>query len=114
MREKIEPNTSPTLTRRHALECMAWAGTGILWTVSGGIPRSLGLLDTAEAAEVSRSAMTFLQISDSHLGFDKEARVTAVDTLTEAIGNAGRKKKPTSSLAYEWGRAGGWTCAGRY
>jgi len=34
--------------------------------------------------------------------------------LTEAIGNAGRKKKPTSSLAYEWGRAGGWTCAGRY
>ena len=27
-------------TRRGALKCMLWAGTGILWTVSGGIPRS--------------------------------------------------------------------------
>ena len=75
----------PALTRRHALECMAWAGTGVLWTVSGGIPRSLGLLDAAQAAETSQSAVTFLQISDSHIGFDKEKGVTAVDTLTEAI-----------------------------
>lgn len=74
------------LTRRHALECMAWAGTGVLWTVSGGIPKSLSLLDAAEAAEVSRGGITFLQISDSHVGFDKEKEVTAVDTLTEAIG----------------------------
>ncbi|MGN6583738.1 MAG: metallophosphoesterase family protein [Rhizobiaceae bacterium] len=74
------------LTRRHALECMAWAGTGVLWTVSGGIPKSLSLLDAAEAAEVSQGGMTFLQISDSHVGFDKEKEVTAVDTLTEAIG----------------------------
>lgn len=77
--------TSPALTRRHALECMAWAGTGVLWTVSGGIPRSLGLLDAAQAAEVPQSALTFLQISDSHLGFDKEKPVTAIDTLMEAI-----------------------------
>ena len=33
----------PPLSRRGALKCMAWAGTGVLWTVSGGIPRSFGL-----------------------------------------------------------------------
>ena len=35
-------------TRRKVLECMTWAGTGLLWTVSGGVPRSLGLVDQAD------------------------------------------------------------------
>jgi len=86
MSKETRDGASPTLTRRHALECMTWAGTGVLWAVSGGIPKSLSLLDAAEAAEMSQSATTFLQISDSHVGFDKEKEVTAVDTLTEAIG----------------------------
>jgi 3',5'-cyclic AMP phosphodiesterase CpdA len=72
--------------RRHALECMIWAGTGVLWTVSGGLPRSLNMLGSAQAAEAAASGLLFLQISDSHVGFDKEANVTAIDTLNEAIG----------------------------
>ncbi|MGZ5907929.1 MAG: metallophosphoesterase family protein, partial [Reyranella sp.] len=72
--------------RRHALECMIWAGTGIIWTLSGGVPKSLNLLDEAQAAEAVASNFTFLQLSDSHVGFDKEAKVTAIDTLNEAIG----------------------------
>src|SRR4051794_35165291 len=59
--------------RRHALECMIWAGTGVLWTLSGGVPRALGLVGDAAAAEVVASPFTFLQISDSHVGFDKPA-----------------------------------------
>jgi 3',5'-cyclic AMP phosphodiesterase CpdA len=74
------------LSRRHALECMVWAGTGVIWTLSGGIPKALNLLDEAQAAEAATSNFTFLQISDSHVGFDKEAEVTAIDTLNEAIG----------------------------
>ncbi len=85
MRANKESGAGFAPTRRHALECMVWAGTGVLWTVAGGVPRSLSLLDAAQAAEASQGAMTFLQISDSHVGFDKEAEVTAVDTLTEAI-----------------------------
>ena len=73
-------------SRRHALECMIWAGTGLLWTVVGGVPKSLSLLGTADAAEAAAQGFSFLQISDSHVGFDKEAAVTAVDTLEEAIG----------------------------
>jgi 3',5'-cyclic AMP phosphodiesterase CpdA len=72
------------VSRRHALECMLWAGTGVLWTVSGGVPKSLNLLGRAEAA--TPSSFTFLQISDSHVGFDKAANPNALATLQEAIG----------------------------
>jgi 3',5'-cyclic AMP phosphodiesterase CpdA len=74
------------LSRRHALECMVWAGTGIMWMMVGGVPKSLSLLSEAQAAEAVQQGFTFLQISDSHVGFDKEAKVTAIDTLGEAIG----------------------------
>jgi hypothetical protein len=81
------------VTRRHALECMIWAGTGLLWTVAGGVPKSLSFLDSAEAAEAS--GFTFLQISDSHVGFDKPANPHAVDTLKEAIAKVSAlKTKP--------------------
>jgi 3',5'-cyclic AMP phosphodiesterase CpdA len=70
-------------TRRKVLECMTWAGTGVLWTISGGVPHSLGLVDEANAAEAK--GLTFLQISDSHMGFDKPANPNVKGTLEEAI-----------------------------
>ncbi len=73
------------VSRRHALECMIWAGTGVLWTIAGGVPKSIGLLGSAQAAEAATSGFTFLQISDSHVGFDKPANPHALDTLQEAI-----------------------------
>jgi 3',5'-cyclic AMP phosphodiesterase CpdA len=72
-------------TRRKVLECMTWAGTGILWTIAGGVPRSVGLIDEAAAATASRG-LTFLQISDSHVGFDKAANPHVDKTLEEAVG----------------------------
>jgi 3',5'-cyclic AMP phosphodiesterase CpdA len=71
-------------SRRKVLECMTWAGTGVLWTVAGGVPASMGLIDGAVAAEPS--GLTFLQISDSHVGFDKPANPNVLSTLEEAIG----------------------------
>jgi 3',5'-cyclic AMP phosphodiesterase CpdA len=72
------------VSRRKLLECMAWAGTGVLWSISGGIPRSLGIIDQAVAAEAR--GLTFLQISDSHVGFDRPANPNVLGTLEEAIG----------------------------
>ena len=71
------------VNRRKVLECMTWVGTGVLWTVSGGIPHSLGLIDEAVAQEAN--SLTFLQISDSHVGFDKPANPNALGTLEECI-----------------------------
>ena len=72
------------LSRRGALTCMVWAGTGLLWTLSGGVPKSIGLLGDAFAAVPA--GFTFLQISDSHVGFNKPANPDALGTLREAIG----------------------------
>jgi 3',5'-cyclic AMP phosphodiesterase CpdA len=71
-------------SRRKILECMTWAGTGVLWTVIGGVPRSVGIIGTAQAQSVK--GLSFLQISDSHVGFDKPANPNAIGTLEEAIG----------------------------
>jgi 3',5'-cyclic AMP phosphodiesterase CpdA len=70
------------VSRRKVLECMTWAGTGVLWTVAGGVPTSLGIMGEAAA---QTTGMTFLQISDSHIGFDKPANPNALGTLEEAI-----------------------------
>ena len=72
------------VSRRKVLECMTWAGTGVLWTISGGVPHSLGIVN--EAMAQSAGGLTFLQISDSHMGFDKPANPNAKGTLEEAIG----------------------------
>jgi Icc protein len=73
---------SSGLSRRGALECMVWAGTGVLWTLSAGVPKSLGLLGDALAAEPA--GFSFRQISDSHIGFNKPANPDALGTLREA------------------------------
>ena len=70
--------------RRTVLKCMAWVGTGLLWTIAGGVPRSLGIIDQAIVAEQKHSLM-FLQLSDGHVGFEKSANPNALGTLEEPI-----------------------------
>jgi len=72
--------------RRRFLECMAWAGTGVLWTVSGGVAASVSL-DQALAAPARGKVkpFTFLQVSDSHIGFAKPANPDARATYREAV-----------------------------
>jgi 3',5'-cyclic AMP phosphodiesterase CpdA len=74
------------LDRRGFLECMAWAGTGMLWTVTGGLLGSAVLPNRAGAAELNKmGSFSFVQISDSHIGFNKEANKDVTGTLKEAI-----------------------------
>jgi 3',5'-cyclic AMP phosphodiesterase CpdA len=71
------------VNRRKVLECMTWAGTGVLWTIAGGVPHSLGIMGEAQAQEAK--GLTFLQISDSHIGFHLPPNSNALGTLEEAI-----------------------------
>ena len=80
--DKKNPGKAGT-SRRGMLKCMAWAGSGIVWTVSGGVPRALGLGE-AFAAE-AMDGFTFVQISDSHIGFNKDANPDPNGTLQAAI-----------------------------
>jgi hypothetical protein len=81
-----DPDT-PTLTRRQALKCLAsWSGAAVVWTVAGGVPRALGATrgDTPMAA-TQAGALTFVQISDTHIGFRKDANPDVVGSLRRAI-----------------------------
>ena len=72
-------------TRRGLLKCMAWAGTGIVWTVAGGVPRGLSLGLGGEALAAPMDGFSFVQISDSHIGFNKEANPDPNATLQAAL-----------------------------
>src|SRR5262249_2311172 len=89
-------NIAPSLERRGFLKCMTWAGTAMVWTVAGGIPRSR-LIGSAEAATTDFS---FVQISDSHLGFDKPANPNVTATLQDALGNVSAMPKQPAFMIH--------------
>jgi hypothetical protein len=71
--------------RRGFLKCMTWAGTAMVWTVAGGIPRShLVGIGRVEAAE---TGFSFAQVSDSHLGFNRPVNPNVTSTFQQALGH---------------------------
>ena len=74
--------------RRGFLQCMAWVGTGAVWTMSGGVLKGMPLGQAAHDADGARRGsgdLRFVQISDSHIGFDKPANTDVTATLRAAI-----------------------------
>jgi 3',5'-cyclic-AMP phosphodiesterase len=89
----IEHPSSPNLagsSRRGFLKWLDWAGTGIVWTVAGGIPQgsALGLGGSALATEAEE--FTFIQISDSHIGFKGAVNPNPAGTLQQALDRIAR------------------------
>src|SRR5207248_2777436 len=77
-----------SIDRRHFLQCMAWVGTGLVWTLAGGLPMSSRLARAAEATTAAAGdgdGLMFVQISDSHLGFDKDPNHDVAATLQIAV-----------------------------
>ena len=85
MSDYIENNNNDDgIDRRGFLKCMAWAGTGVVYTMAGGLAVSR-MLGTARAADAPAGDFTFVQISDSHIGFNKDANPDVVGTLKQAV-----------------------------
>jgi 3',5'-cyclic-AMP phosphodiesterase len=78
-------NAAQGATRRRVLKCMAYAGAGVLWTVSGGVPRAIRL--GGGEALAATGDFSFMQISDSHIGFKVEPNPDPAATLREALGH---------------------------
>ena len=70
-------------SRRGFLKCMTWAGTGLVWTLAGGVPASIGM--EAAAAATKAKPFSFVQVSDSHVGFSKPFNPDSRVTFREAI-----------------------------
>ncbi len=93
-KDVILENSSDGIDRRGFLKCMAWAGTGLVWTMGAGIPAS-SVFGLAKDKKGATSDFTFVQISDSHIGFDKPANTDVNATLQAAIDKINKlEKKP--------------------
>ncbi len=90
------------IDRRGFLHCMAWAGTGLLWTVSGGVLASKTLAQIAKTGDSLPIAtdLSFLQISDSHIGFSKEANKDVTATFQIALDRINAMPTPPSFLIH--------------
>lgn len=87
MSDYIKENLNPDgVDRRGFLKCMAWAGTGTLCIMQGGVLKSFAFGAGAEHnAALAKADFAFAQISDSHIGFNKAANPDVTATLREAI-----------------------------
>jgi 3',5'-cyclic-AMP phosphodiesterase len=87
--------------RRGFLKCMAWAGTGTLCIVQGGVLKSFAL---SQVRNMDQSKMqgdlSFVQISDSHIGFDKPANPDVTATLREAIAKINGLNEPPAFVLH--------------
>ncbi|HVD62240.1 MAG TPA: metallophosphoesterase [Gemmatimonadaceae bacterium] len=75
-----EASNHSDIDRRGFLRCMAWAGTSMVWSMNGGVPRSA---ITGDAS--AKDDLFFVQISDSHIGFNKAANADVTETMRRAI-----------------------------
>ena len=73
------------IDRRGFLRCMAWAGTATVWGMAGGIPKSFSVSRLSSLTKAERMSIFFVQVSDSHIGFNKEANKDVTATLSEAV-----------------------------
>jgi len=78
------PHSEDGIDRRGFLSCMAWAGAGLVWSFSGGVPASQLFAATGHQ-QANGADFTFVQISDSHIGFDKAANSDVTATCQAAI-----------------------------
>jgi 3',5'-cyclic AMP phosphodiesterase CpdA len=73
------------IDRRGFLKCMAWAGTGVVWTVAGGVLSGCELGSAAKPAGPKTKDLFFVQLSDSHIGFKGPANQDVTGTFALAI-----------------------------
>jgi hypothetical protein len=87
-RQSQQPPKDSThpISRRQALSCLgAWSGNAVIWSLVGGVPRALGMASDQSTSKAAKNTFSFAQISDTHVGFKKEANPDVIATLKRAI-----------------------------
>jgi plastocyanin len=96
----VDDHSDDGIDRRGFLKCMAWAGTGMLWAMHGGVLSSTALARGAGAERDAAADLFFVQISDSHIGFSKAANQDVTTTLEEAIARINALPRPPAFLIH--------------
>lgn len=81
MSDEMKEDKQNQIERRQFLKCMAWAGTGIVWAMNGGVLSSTELVMGTKR----KAGFNFVQISDSHIGFNKDPNHEVAKTLQDAV-----------------------------
>jgi 3',5'-cyclic AMP phosphodiesterase CpdA len=84
------------IDRRGMLKCMAWVGTGLVWSMTGGIATSR----VFGQAPTIKPTFTFAQISDSHLGFSRDPNRDVAGTLKQTIARINALPEPPAFLLH--------------
>jgi 3',5'-cyclic AMP phosphodiesterase CpdA len=98
--EILHDHNHDGIDRRGFLKCMAWAGTGALCVMQGGILRSYALGRPGESASAPAGELSFVQISDSHMGFAKPANPDVAGTLKAAADKINGLSTPPEFLLH--------------
>jgi Icc protein len=80
----VHDHNNDGIDRRGFLKCMAWAGTGAFCVIDGGVLKSYSMSRLPKLGH-SLGELSFVQISDSHMGFNKAANPDVVSTLKAAV-----------------------------
>src|SRR6202040_4037705 len=84
--ELLHDHNHDGVDRRGFLKCMAWAGTGAFCVIQGGVLKSYSLSRLpAPGSKETMGELSFVQISDSHMGFNKPANTDVAGTLKAAV-----------------------------
>ena len=87
--------------RRGFLKCMAWAGTGAFCVMKGGVLNSYSLSRLSEMNPAdAKGELSFVQISDSHMGFNKAANPDVTATLQVAVDKINALSTPPEFLLH--------------
>ena len=97
METRDQQKTGDGIDRRGLLKCMAWVGTGLIWSLRGGILSSRAF---GQEAKTAAADFSFVQISDSHIGFMKEPNKDVVGTLQTAIDRINRLPEAPAFLLH--------------
>jgi Icc protein len=102
MAKYIEKNIDRDgVDRRGFLKCMAWAGTGTFCLVQGGVLKSFALGDVLqEKVGHLKGDLSFVQLSDSHIGFNKAANPDVTATLRTAIAKVNALPTPPAFVLH--------------
>src|SRR4029450_5389424 len=92
--ELLHDHNNDGVDRRGFLTCMAWAGTGAFFVMQGGVLKSYSLSKMPTLGPKSAGELSFVQISDSHMGFNKAANPDVVGTLKAAVETIYSLSKP--------------------
>src|SRR4029077_2574967 len=89
------------IDRRGFLKCMAWAGTGAFCVMQGGVLKSYSMSRLSEMNPADmKGELSFVQISDSHMGFNKAANPDVAATLQAAVDKINALSAPPEFLLH--------------